>query len=180
MAVNASAGRAAEVQAQIHPVRLVRFADCGLDTLRQRHHFVQRFHVTLRKLRHMLIRHHHHVARGVRIAVQNDEVLCGAVHDERFHVIFGSERGAENALCFFTGGLGQVLVTPRRPEVVHRAPSAFRNSRRKDSAKPLAEWTPCEDWNETAKLLMWSWLAVTRGSECGPPCRTCLSFVSRC
>src|SRR5437870_7942069 len=60
------------------------------------------------------------MARGIGKAIQNGERAHTTMHDKRCCVVRAFCRIAKNARGLFTGnGIGDVLVAPRSPDVIH-------------------------------------------------------------
>ena len=120
MASNAGASRFAQIHSQIHALGFVCVVINRLELLRQFHHFLKSRGLAQMKLSHMRVGHDHDVAGGIREAVQDDEAFLPAVNDQRLLIAIARKSIAEDAVWLLAlGSLLQVLVAPRRPEVVH-------------------------------------------------------------
>ena len=77
-----------------------------------------------RKIGSVTIRHDHQVPVRIGESVQNNEIVFGAVNDERFFVAMRFRHEAEDAAFRFVSR--QVGKTPRAPEVVQAIRRKFR------------------------------------------------------
>src|SRR5436190_4243045 len=120
MARDSRAGSTAEIHAEIHAIGFVeRFEGC-LGALRQVHHFRERCRVHAGNFRGVFVGNDHQMARSIGKAIQNSERACATMHDERRRVVHALRRIAKNARGLFTGnGIGDVLVAPGSPDVIH-------------------------------------------------------------
>src|SRR6266702_4200529 len=66
----------------------------------------------------MRIRNHHHVSRGIGVAVQDHEIFPGAQDDQGLGIIAPFRCGAKNARLVFHAS-GDIAVPPGRPEIIH-------------------------------------------------------------
>src|SRR5882762_2436249 len=121
MAGDSCPGRTPEIHPKIHAIRFVKVFERRFNPLRELHHFVQRRRFAQRKLRDVCVRHHHHVSGGIGIAIENYKTRCTAAHHQRNVVIVARGCIAKNAFRLLAGNrLGNILVAPRGPQIVHR------------------------------------------------------------
>ena len=67
----------------------------------------------------VLIGYDHGMSRGVRISIQDDEVVPGAMDNQRFPIIVAALQVTEDAGRRF-GGRSEVGIAPWSPEIVHK------------------------------------------------------------
>ena len=119
-------GCLADIHPQIDPIRVVEARKMPLHPLRQVHHFVGRLDRQLLQFIQMGERHDHHVARGVRIGVEDDVAVLAAMHDMRLWRRLPALGRSQKT---HAGGLvdaGNVGVAPGSPEIVHMAGQSSR------------------------------------------------------
>jgi hypothetical protein len=66
----------------------------------------------------MSVRDDHHVPRGVRIGIQDDEAIVRAMNDKILFVVAGLHSVAEDASRSLFGGR-HIGISPRGPEIIH-------------------------------------------------------------
>ena len=66
----------------------------------------------------MLVGDDHDMPRGVRVGVEDDEIMLSAMDDERLLVVAGVQQFAKNASRLLIDG-GHVRIAPGSPDVVH-------------------------------------------------------------
>ena len=109
---------AAQVHAQVIAFRFVVGGKRRGDTLGQLHHLGERIGVAVRQLALMSKRDDHDVTGCIGEAIEDDEILPTAMHDQAFRVVAHGQGVAEDAAIVF-GGIGDVAVAPGSPEVIH-------------------------------------------------------------
>jgi len=117
---DACTGGAANVHAEINSIRCVDLAEHAFHFLTQRHHFCRRIFGQLLQFIQMREGHDHHVAGGVRKAVENDEAVPAAMDYFGFEVRKSgklAEDAGVGAVSFRSSG--DVGVSPGSPEVIH-------------------------------------------------------------
>src|SRR5437899_9448184 len=107
-----------DVHSEIVSVRAIKICKSFFDPLRQRHHFRESFRLGSRKRGLMRIRNHHHVSRGIGVAVQDHEIFPGAQDDQGLGIIAPFRCGAKNTRLVFHAS-GDIAVPPGRPELIH-------------------------------------------------------------
>ncbi len=117
MPFHSRAGCAAHVHSQIISLRVIRSLQHRLHLLRQTHHLRQRVRVSSREIGDVRVRHDHHVAGRIGIAIENDEVFFAAENDVRAGILIGGDGAAENAAVVFPAR-GDILVTPGTPKII--------------------------------------------------------------
>ena len=86
-----------DIHPKIDSIWPVELPQHGLHPLRKRHHFVGGVNGQLPQFVQMSVGHDHHMARRVRICIQNDETMLAAVHDVRLGVVLLLRRVAKHA-----------------------------------------------------------------------------------
>src|SRR5260370_33103170 len=112
----------ARALAQVHPDvkagRSVNYPQVALAIPRQQNHFFERARRRCLKVCNVLVRHHHHVAGGIRIKIQNDVVVFSTENHQVFGIVPALGFLTENATLGRVRPL-DVLIAPRAPELVH-------------------------------------------------------------
>ena len=130
---DAGAGRTAEVEPDVHALRLVGLGERGLGQPRRPGDVDQLVVVQRAERRDVAARHHHQVAAVVGEQVEDDVAGDAVVHQQRTAVV-AARRRAEDAALGFTAA-GHVGMPPGRPEPFHgglvRAAATTPRSRRK-------------------------------------------------
>src|SRR5580765_6753841 len=119
---DARAGDLTEVPAEVVALWSVRFGERAHALSSQAVDLHELIVVELRELGHVAKWRHHHVARGVRVFVQEAEGRCAAPDDEPV-LVGGCSRVAEDASGLLVGA-HDVLEAPRRPQLLRHAPEA--------------------------------------------------------
>src|SRR5215471_16943066 len=108
----------AEVHAQVQPIRTVNGAQMFLSLAGQQCHFDECFVTSRLQGCDVRERDNHHVAVRIWEAIQDYEVVPGAMHDKRVAVVGVLRRITKHA-SYRSFRCRNVLVTPGGPEVVH-------------------------------------------------------------
>ena len=116
---NPCAGRLAQIHAQVKSVWMIDVIDGRLHALRQQYHFRGGISFQVCKIRGMCVGNDQYMSGSVRVSIQNDIIFHRALHDEPFLVTIRRGSVAKDATRLILG-FGNVLVAPRRPEVIHR------------------------------------------------------------
>ncbi len=117
MAGHAGAGRLPEIDAEVHPLRGVGFADRRFGGAREHDQLAQLVVGRLGQRRHVAVRHHHQMRVVVGEQVE-DDVAGGAAKDDQRRRVVVRERTAEDAGIGFTAA-ADVGEPPRGPEAFH-------------------------------------------------------------
>jgi hypothetical protein len=118
MVEDAGAGRFAEIQPEVEPVRLVDGGEGAFHALRERHHLAQFLRLERAEFAGVAVRYDHDVPVVVGEFVENDERTPSPVDDERMAVNV-RERVAEDAPGVRPGRRGHVGQPPGREQPIH-------------------------------------------------------------
>ena len=119
VAGDSGAGGAAQIHAEVVTFGMINRLERRLHALCKLHDFGRRFGIEPPEIRGMRVRHDHHVARCIWVAIQNDVIFDAAQNDKRFRVLVRRRGVTENAADGFSR-FGNVAVTPGRPDVIHK------------------------------------------------------------
>src|SRR6267378_8459289 len=119
VSVDTRTGGHAEIHSKVESVRFVDGSQMGLGFAHKQHHLGNGRFVGAVQGADVLIRRHHQVPGGIRIQVQDDEIVMAAVYDEVFLILPLGGLLAKNARVRGVRRL-DIAVAPRTPEVVHR------------------------------------------------------------
>src|SRR5690349_25019434 len=87
----------AKIHPEVETLRMVRVLKRLLHPLRKDHHFGKASGIGTSEIARVRIGNDHDVAAGVRVPIENDEILFGAKDDKRLRIVVGLKRAAENA-----------------------------------------------------------------------------------
>jgi len=118
VARDSGSGCLSDVHPEVYSIGCVELAQNGLHSLREFDHFMSGFRWQLLQLVKMGKGNNHYVPWSIRVCIQDNITMGGAMDDPRFDVVSNLWKITEYAAgdLFRCGDIG---VAPRGPQIVH-------------------------------------------------------------